>query len=313
MPRACKLLCKKYLISGWYLFTYLGLSFLFMHPEALGQNFFKLNYPLYYSEFHRLLHPGAEFTTNNEGNTRTSGARKAPKVGGITGIILDGYSCPGIPYVVDSRDGNTYPTVLVGSHCWLSQNLRYLPEVHPPSESSVNQPRYYVTGYYGHDTEEAMRSLTGGTAAVLYNYQAAIFACPRGWQLPGEYQWGELWDHLTANYPEITPENIGNRLKSCRQVDSPLEGECTTDEQPRWDPGAGEFGTDDFNFSALPAGCTNASGQFIQVTSHAYWWSSASTDQFASYREINAVDGGLYRHTEGEKKWGLSVRCVLSK
>jgi uncharacterized protein (TIGR02145 family) len=55
----------------------------------------------------------------------------------------------------------------------------------------------------------------------------------------------------------------GRQLKSCRQVTSPLGGDCNVDEHPRWNFGSADYyGTDDYGFSGLPAGYRTSSGSY---------------------------------------------------
>jgi hypothetical protein len=61
-------------------------------------------------------------------------------------------------------------------------------------------------------------------------------------------------NHILSTSELITMTNIGQVLKSCRQVGSPLGGECDTDAHPRWNWDDTYYGTNDFGFSALPAG-----------------------------------------------------------
>ena len=97
----------------------------------------------------------------------------------------------------DTRDGNTYSTVKLGNQIWMAENLAYLPEVSPSSLGAVNNndyadPFYYVYGYEGSDVGQAKSNVNYGKYGVLYNWQAAIDACPAGWHLPTDADWKEL-------------------------------------------------------------------------------------------------------------------------
>ena len=228
----------------------------------------------------------------------------------------DGRPCPGMPTFTDERDGTEYHTVQIGEQCWITENLKYLPEVYPSSEGSITESRYYVSGYQGTVVSTAKASANYINYGVLYNWPASLDACPAGWHLPGDEEWSQLVDYLMDEYDLTNVHNdvnsVGNKLKSCRQVNSPLGGDCATTEHPRWDADNTHYGTDEFGFSALPGGFRSDVG-FFRLTSHLYWWSSTmlSGSQAIWDREINYTTGWINR-TSSSAEIGFSVRCVKS-
>jgi len=103
---------------------------------------------------------------------------------------------------------------------------------------------------------------------------------------------------------------VGNKLKSCRQVDSPLGGDCATIEHPRWNSHDTHYGTDQFGFSALPAGLRQEFGYFLNIGSYSAWWStSGSSTTHALYRSLNYHNSLVFRESYNKAN-GLSVRCV---
>jgi uncharacterized protein (TIGR02145 family) len=96
----------------------------------------------------------------------------------------------------DSRDGNTYKWVKIGDQVWMAENLAYLPEVSPPSEYSDTEPCYYVYGYEGTNVSEAKTTYNYKTYGVLYNYLAALTACPNGWHIPTIEEKHQLVNYL---------------------------------------------------------------------------------------------------------------------
>jgi uncharacterized protein (TIGR02145 family) len=232
----------------------------------------------------------------------------------------------GEPYA-DPRDGNLYNTVQIGDQCWMRENLRYLPEVSPSSAGSETDPHYYVYDYQSTDVSGAIATENYQKYGVLYNWPAAMNgesssntnpsgvqgACPAGWHLPSDGEWTDLVDYVVSQgYPNERgdPNGAGNALKSCRQVNSSIGGECTTSEHPRWDPDDTHYGTDQFGFSALPGGARYDIGTFSRIGDRGLGWTSTQrSSSRALYRGVggNFGDMYLYRHN---KEFGFPVRCV---
>ncbi|MDV7399188.1 FISUMP domain-containing protein, partial [Arthrospira platensis SPKY1] len=89
----------------------------------------------------------------------------------------------------------------------------------------------------------------------------------------------EMFSYVTENIENATPQNITSFLKSCRQEDSPLGGDCNTPEHPRWEAHPVHFGNNKTGFSALPGGSRNYTGNYYYgLGTIAYWWTSTQLD-----------------------------------
>ncbi len=227
-------------------------------------------------------------------------------------ISNDGFPCPDMPTFTDPRDDNVYNTVIIGGQCWLKENLRYLPEVYPSSDDSETEARYYVMGYQGTSVSSAKENENYQNYGVLYNWPASLDACPAGWHLPAGEEWTQLIDYLGEKYGISNTDDVdgtGNALKSCRQEDSPLGGECNTHEHPRWNSNNTHYGTDQFNFSALPGGYLFPGG--VQPVGYGgYWWTSTEqSENFVIYGSMRDYKGDV-NFTTTYKDYAFSVRCV---
>lgn len=226
-----------------------------------------------------------------------------------------GEPCPGAPTVTDI-DGNVYQTVLIGNQCWFKENLRTThysdgtPIPHVPEDDAWAELTGDGYTWYQDRTDYA------NAYGAIYNWHAVntTLLCPPGWRVPADDDWLELADYLISHYGEIDENNVGNKLKSCRQSGSPLGNDCDTSEHPFWQAHDLHYGTDDFGFSALPAGSRNGFlGYFYGQEIIAYFWSATSYSQEeAYYRRIYNDSGALHRMTYFKEN-GYSVRCFRPK
>lgn len=221
-----------------------------------------------------------------------------------------GRPCPGMETFTDPRDGTTYNTVQIGDQCWLKENMSYLPQVHKPIDESVQLPRYYVYDYFGENVNDAVASEFFEAYGVLYNWPAAMQACPPGWRLPNDSDWGQLPGYLVGGYPEFSETNVAASLKSCRQIYSPMGGDCNTTTHPRWESHDYFYGTDEFGYSAFPGGRKHSGGYYTDIGIGGYWWTSTEASgtmarRRSMYTYLEFVAGYHYH-----KSHGYSVRCI---
>ncbi len=229
-------------------------------------------------------------------------------------------------------DGNGYKTVIIGGKEWMAENLRvtkYNDGTDIPTGlndyqwESTTDGAFAIYNHNAHNTEginspEEMVEAYG----KLYNWYAVNDPrglCPEGWHVPSDDEWTYLVNYLMAEYGwsnnEYDTNGIGNKLKSCRQVDSPLGGDCDTDEHPRWRSHHTHYGNDVFGFSALPAGLRAYFGYTYGISYYAYFWSS--TKHFTSYAHSRLLYHDRGWLNSGWKEWkfsnknqGQSIRCL---
>ncbi|MDR3013040.1 MAG: hypothetical protein LBU70_07505 [Chitinispirillales bacterium] len=189
-------------------------------------------------------------------------------------------------FIIDVRDGQRYRTVRIGELTWMAENLNY------ETDSS------WCSDY---DDEVSCQKY-----GRLYNWNAALAACPAGWRLPVREDWDDLID--AAGGLDVA----GEALKSTSEWrDSEIEYYRTN---PR-------NGTDVLGFSAIPGGLRTAGGFYDAGSSTAcgccggtgYWWSAADLARnYAQSWNMHSLDE---RVNEGRnnKNIGMSVRCVRGR
>jgi uncharacterized protein (TIGR02145 family) len=183
-------------------------------------------------------------------------------------VLISGYS-QNFSSFTDSRDDKTYKTVTIGTQVWLAENLNY--EI-DNSWCYKFKRRFCKT--YGR----------------LYNWDAAMKACPDGWHLPSNAEWTELTGFLGGT--------------------SVAGGKMRESGTTHWS-GPNTAATNESGFTALPGGTGGAYyADFNGLGSDASFWSS--TVRAGSY----AWDFMLEDNSSDEYQYitfmsfALSVRCI---
>jgi uncharacterized protein (TIGR02145 family) len=77
----------------------------------------------------------------------------------------------------DTRDGNTYQTIKIGTQTWMAENLAYKPE----------KGNFWA---YGEDKKNVEKY------GFLYDLETAKMIVPVGWHLPSMEEWETLYNYL---------------------------------------------------------------------------------------------------------------------
>lgn len=229
------------------------------------------------------------------------------QVGVVAYLIGSENPCPGTPTVTD-YDGNVYNTIRIGDQCWMKQNLN---SVRNAGGNSISRYCYANSNtnceLYGGLYQWATVMNGSGTSSTIPSGVQGI--CPTGWHVPSDGEWTQLTNYLISTYVDINSGNVGNKLKSCRQISSPLGGECATSDHPRWTNHATQFGTNDFGFTALPGGYIY-NGTSYEIGNHTMFWTTTNnTSTTAWYRELVHDAGTVSRHYWPKQDY-MGLRCL---
>ena len=164
--------------------------------------------------------------------------------------------------VKDSRDGQVYKTVTIGSQTWMAENLNYKTD-----ESYC----------HGDDCLKFGR---------LYSWKSAMDACPDGWNLPTDGDWIALLN-------KVGGQAAGGKLLKATKDWLNLGN-----------------GTDDFGFSAIPAGVRFDNGKYSADGAYAFFWSSTENRAENAYSMNLSYFNDRSDLNEADKKNGFSVRCI---
>ncbi len=205
-------------------------------------------------------------------------------------------------------DGYQYNTVMIGDQEWMTENLK----------TTIYSNSLPITTGLTNDewanTTEAAYSVYADnfdykdTHGLLYNWYAVNSEhgiCPDGWKVPSEEDFDELLDFVESIFND---GRAGNKLKSCRQVNSPLGGNCSVSDHPRWNADNTHYGTDEFGFSAHGVGFRKHNdGGYTLLNRQSLIWSSMDPDlMMYMFNDIGiAGTASLNR-----KQQGSPVRCI---
>ena len=191
--------------------------------------------------------------------------------------------------ITDSRDGQIYKYVTIGSQIWMAQNMNYETAdsycYNDSAEYCDKFGRLYTWAAAVGKSEEVCGfghscSLPSG------NIQGV---CPEGWHLPTRTEWDTLFTAVGGS------SIAGAKLMST----SGWSGD--------------DIGTDDFSFSALPAGFRADDGYYFNEGNYAYFWSSTEFgDSHAYYMYLYYRNDGaeLLDTDDVFKNDAISVRCL---
>lgn len=202
----------------------------------------------------------------------------------VTGCVND--PKPEFGEMTDSRDGQTYKTVKLGDQTWLAHNLNYETD----------------DGSWCYDDDPANCEIFGR----LYDWEAAMAACPDSWHLASDEEWSTLIKYLDpkADPSSITESSIaGGMLKATGTME---------DGTGPW-KSPNEGATDASGFSSEAGGARYEDGSYIVLGMHAIYWTSSEYDANGVwFRILDYGIADIYRDYVGiTKGMGLSVRCMM--
>jgi uncharacterized protein (TIGR02145 family) len=173
----------------------------------------------------------------------------------------------------DSRDGQDYNIVLIGSQWWMANDLNF-----NSTYKSWKNPDSLITGRY-------------------YDGKTARAVCPSGWHLPSDSEWILLEQELGMDTGEVynmgnrSSGNVGDKLKSIQ----------------RWTLRrfVGYSG-----FNALPNGTKTTFNHYAGYGNASYYWTSTEHDgSYSIYRSSIDNDSASLRNAYPQS-FAMPVRCL---
>ena len=213
--------------------------------------------------------------------------------------------------MTDTRDGQIYKTVTIGTQTWMAENLNYAYTGVPYKYKDYTSDS--TSWCYDNDASNCTKY------GRLYTWAAAMDSvgmwstngegcgykkkcsptypvrgvCPEGWHLPTKVEFETLIITVGGGQSVTVTSTAGQALKAMTGVWYPYPG------------------TDAYEFSALPAGMRGDDGSYSQMRKWAFFWSSTEeNDQYAYRMELYYNNGDEVSVGSSTKHRGFSVRCL---
>ena len=224
-------------------------------------------------------------------------------------LVFDthGIPCDGQPLLYDN-DGNIYNTVQIGDQCWMKENLRTTTfpdgtDIPVGGYLTLDNTEPYYCDFFEYYTVVIPWEERGN----LYNWYAALGACPNGWHLPSDSEWTVLTDYITSHTEYICANTYHYTyyIAKCLASTSWWNGNglgCDI---------GGDLSTNNATgFSAIPAGYCLGSTSFGDEGDYAYFWSSTEENENNAYLRFLFYYSPMVYRNAYNKNLGRSIRCL---
>ncbi len=219
--------------------------------------------------------------------------------------------CSGTLTVTDI-DGNVYNTVMIGTQCWMKENLRTThyadstpipvgesytftePYRYAPNNDSVNVAAY---GYLYNWT-----AVMNGAESSRTNPSGVQGICPMGWHVPSDAEWTQLTDYVSSQSEYLCSNDSAFIAKALAATTlwNTYNADCVVGNNLSSNNATG--------FSAVPAG--SFLGTYSGFGTSTYFWSATESNNSSvmgrhiSHQNVNVGVSAI------NKTLGQSVRCI---
>ena len=194
--------------------------------------------------------------------------------------------------LVKDYDGNRYTTVLIGSQCWMKENLR---STHYSDGTEVEQ-YYHVDNDANNDTllglEYNWPTVLNGNNFSNTNPSGVQGICPRGWHVPSMAEWEQLANYVGSQSQYVCGGNSSYIAKALAANTGWSESAtpCAV--------GNDQAGNNATGFNAIPIN-----------NNYAEFWSCTDDEGYVWVYSLYSYDEELAM--SGSSLWSYySVRCV---
>ena len=196
--------------------------------------------------------------------------------------------------IVDSRDSKIYTTILIGTQCWMAQNMNVGTRTNGANTQGTDCPSAVAIEKYCYSDSEANCTTYGG----FYQWdqtmcgsttEGAQGICPTGWHIPTDAEQYTLENYLKDSGQTCNSGRVN--AYDCATAGTKLKSGGTS------------------NFNGLLAGYRFTDGSFYYLSSYSYFWSSLQSGTSAWNRYLDSGKTTVGRNLDS-KAFGFSVRCL---
>lgn len=193
----------------------------------------------------------------------------------------------------DPRNNKVYATVLIGTQCWMAQNLNVGNRIDGSSDQADNS----TLEKYCYNDSEGNCDVYGGlyqwNEMMQYSTTPGVQGiCPTGWHLPTDAEWSVLATYLGG-------ESVaGSKMKETGTT--------------HWAPPNNDA-TNSSGFTALAGGLRATEGTFgwfRELLIDGNWWSSSEQNPSNSWFWSASYNYAPVFRNPFPKGFGFSVRCI---
>ena len=214
-----------------------------------------------------------------------------------------GEPCPGMETI--TYGGQVYNTVLIGSQCWMKENLNIGTMIPGDDEMQDNG----IFEKYCYDDDPANCDEYGGLYQwnELMQYvtnEGAQGLCPEGWHLPTDAEWTGLTDYVSSQ-PEYLCNSITSYIAKALAATTNWNSSsntCAVGNNPSANNATG--------FSGLPGGYRLYDGTYHHIEDDGYWWSSTEYSTTGAWSRTMNYGNAYVGRNGNVKGYGFSVRCL---
>jgi len=220
---------------------------------------------------------------------------------------------------VTDYDGNNYDVVIIDKQIWMAENLK---TTHYADGTALidgtsagdifgnNTSKFYF--WYDNDyntnadTYGALytwAAMMNGSISSNSNPSGIQGVCPTGWHMPSDAEWTELTDYLINN--GYGHEGSGNDIAKSMASTSGW----TTNGTPGT-VGNDQVSNNSIGFMALPGGYRNPLGQFLDLSSDAFFGSATQYESGNAWYRSLIYNYYIVSRSYYHKSGGFSVRCI---
>jgi len=200
-------------------------------------------------------------------------------------------------------NGNVYNTVLIGTQCWMKENLKTTKDAdgNPITRYCYNNDPSNCAIYGGLYTWTTAMNGAASSNNVPSGVQGI---CPDGWHLPGDAEWTVLTNYVSSQ-PGFRCSGISSYIAKSLAAKTNWQSSlylCAVGNDPNVNNATG--------FSILPCGYLLVYGSFYSVGEYGFSWSSTEYSFIYAWgRSLYNYNPDVHRHYDN-KEYGYSVRCL---